>query len=116
MYLTELHTAISYCYRQLNLLDEYFSTLQQGIKLYPTDERLHFSLIIDLRQNGRIQESILSADHAAKCFPDDYTFQLLKYLTVPSIYENQAEINFFRQRYTQGLQKLIQYTSLKTTQ
>ncbi|MBN3949755.1 MAG: tetratricopeptide repeat protein [Nostoc sp. NMS7] len=112
----DIYWNLSYCYRQLNLLDEYFSTLQQGIKLYPTDERLHFSLIIDLRQNGRIQESILSADHAAKCFPDDYTFQLLKYLTVPSIYENQAEINFFRQRYTQGLQKLIQYTSLKTTQ
>ncbi len=112
----EIYWNLSHCYRQLNLLNEYFSTLQQGIKLYPTDERLHFSLIIDLRQNGRIQESILSADYAAKCFPDDYTFQLLKYLTVPSIYENQAEINFFRQRYTQGMQNLIQHTSLKTTE
>ncbi|MEH2005157.1 DUF5672 family protein [Nostoc sp.] len=110
----EIYWNLSYCYRQLNLLDEYFSTLQQGIKFYPTNERLHFSLIIDLRQNGRIQEAILSVENAAKCFPDDYTFQLLKYLIVPSIYENQAEINFFRQRYTQGLQNLIQHTSLKT--
>ncbi|MEH2150760.1 O-linked N-acetylglucosamine transferase, SPINDLY family protein [Nostoc sp.] len=110
----DIYWNLSHCYRQLNLLDEYFSTLQQGIKLYPRDERLHFSLIIDLRQNGRIQEAILSADNAAKCFPDDYTFQLLKYLTVPSIYDNQEEIHFFRQRYTQGLQNLIQNTSLKT--
>ncbi|MEH2392649.1 MAG: tetratricopeptide repeat protein [Nostoc sp.] len=112
----DIYWNLSHCYRQLNLLDEYFNTLQQGIKLYPTHERLHFSLIIDFRQNGRIQEAILSADHAAKCFPDDYTFQLLKYLTVPSIYDSQAEINFSRQRYTQGLQNLIQYTSLKTTE
>ncbi|MEH2312105.1 MAG: tetratricopeptide repeat protein [Nostoc sp.] len=112
----DIYWNLSHCYRQSNLLNEYFSTLQQGIKLYPKDERLHFSLIIDLRQNGRIKEAILCADNAAKYFPDNYTFQLLKYLTVPSIYDNKAEINFFRQRYTQGLQNLIQHTSLKTTE
>ncbi|MEH2078263.1 MAG: tetratricopeptide repeat protein [Nostoc sp.] len=112
----DIYWNLSYCYRQLNLLDEYFNSLQQGIKLYPTDGRLHFSLIIDLRQNGRIQEAILSAEKAANCLSDDYTFQILKYLTVPLIYENQGEINFYRQRYTQGLQNLIQHTSLKTTE
>jgi predicted O-linked N-acetylglucosamine transferase (SPINDLY family) len=112
----DIYWNLSHCYKQLNLLNEYFSTLQQGIKLYPTDERLHFSLIIDLRQNGRIQEAILSTENAVKCFPNDYTFQLIKYLTVPSIYQNQEEINFFRQRYTQGLQYLIQHQSLKTTE
>ncbi|MEH1912090.1 O-linked N-acetylglucosamine transferase, SPINDLY family protein [Nostoc sp.] len=94
----------------------FFTTLQQGLKLYPTDGRLHFSLIIDLRQNGRIEEAILSAENAAKCLPDDYTFQILKYLTVPLIYENQGEINFYRQRYTQGLRDLIEQTSIKTTE
>ncbi|MCC5606697.1 tetratricopeptide repeat protein [Nostoc sp. CHAB 5834] len=112
----DIYWNLSYCYRQLNLLDQYFNTIQQGIKFYPTDGRLHFSLIIDLRRNGRIQEAILSAENAAKSLPDDYTFQILKYLTVPSIYENQEEINFYRQRYTQGLQYLIQHTSLKTTE
>ena len=112
----EIYWNLSYCYRQLNRLDEYFSTLQQGIKLYPTDGRLHFSLIIELRQNGRIQEAILSSDNAAKLLPDDYTFQILKYLTVPLIYANQGEINFYRQRYTQGLRDLIEQTSIKTTE
>jgi predicted O-linked N-acetylglucosamine transferase (SPINDLY family) len=110
----DIYWNLSYCYRQLNLLDEYFNTLQKGIKLYPTDGRLHFSLIIDLRRNGRIQEAIFSAENAANCLSNDYTFQILKHLTVPSIYENQEEINFYRQRFTQGLQYLIQHTSLKT--
>ncbi|MEH1867868.1 MAG: tetratricopeptide repeat protein [Nostoc sp.] len=110
----DIYYNLSYCYRQLNQLDEYFQTLQQGIKLYPQEGRLHFSLIIELRRNGRIQEAILSAENAAKCLPNDYTFQILKYLTVPSIYENKEEINFYRQRFIQGLQDLIQQTSLRT--
>ncbi|MHC5819219.1 MAG: O-linked N-acetylglucosamine transferase, SPINDLY family protein [Nostoc sp.] len=112
----EIYWNLSHCYKQLNLQDKYFNALQQGIKLYPTDGRLHFSLIIDLRQNGRIQEAILSAENAAKCLPEDYTFQILKYLTVPLIYDNQGEINFYRQRYTQGLRDLIEQTSIKTTE
>jgi predicted O-linked N-acetylglucosamine transferase (SPINDLY family) len=110
----DIYWNLSCCYRQLNLLEEYFHTLRQGIKLYPTDGRLHFSLIIDLRRSGYIQEAILIAENAAQLLPDDYTFQILKYLIVPSIYESQEEINFYRQRFTQGLQDLIQQTSLKT--
>ncbi|MEA5567124.1 O-linked N-acetylglucosamine transferase, SPINDLY family protein [Anabaena sp. UHCC 0399] len=110
----DIYWDLSQCYRNLNLLDEYFETLQQGIKLYPTDGRLHFTLIIDLRRNRRIQEAIVSAEKACQDLPDDYTFKILKYLTVPSIYNNQEEIPFYRQRYTQGLQDLIEQTSLNT--
>ncbi|MGF1933572.1 MAG: glycosyl transferase family 1 [Nostoc sp. ChiQUE02] len=112
----EIYWRLSQCYRNLNLLDKYFHALQTGIKLYPTEARLHFSLIIDLRRNGLTQEAILSAENACKLLPDDYTFQILKYLTVPTIYNNQEEITFYRQRYIQGLQNLIQHTTLKTLQ
>jgi predicted O-linked N-acetylglucosamine transferase (SPINDLY family) len=110
----DIYCNLSYCYRQLNLLNEYFLTLEEGIKLYPTEGKLHFSLIIDLRRHGRIQEAISSAENAAKYLPNDYTFQILKYLTVPLIYESIEEISFYRQRFIQGLQNLIQQTSLKT--
>jgi predicted O-linked N-acetylglucosamine transferase (SPINDLY family) len=112
----DIYWNLSYCYRQLNLLKEYFNTLQQGIQLYPKEGRLHFSFIIDLRRNGHIQEAISSSEKANECLPDDYTFKILRYLIVPSIYENQEEINFYRQRFTQGLQDLVQQTSLKTTE
>ncbi|MBH8556284.1 O-linked N-acetylglucosamine transferase, SPINDLY family protein [Nostocaceae cyanobacterium CENA357] len=110
----EIYWRLSHCYRQLNLIDEYFNVLQEGIKLYPSEGKFHFTLIIDLRRNGRIQEAIGSAENAVKCLPDDYTFQILKYLTIPSVYDNEEEINFYRQRFIQGLQDLIQQTSLKT--
>lgn len=112
----DVYWNLSQCYRNLNLLDEYFQTLKQGIKNHPTDGRFHFTLIIDLRRNGRTQEAIYYADQACQCLPDDYTFQLLKHLTVPSIYNNPEEISFYRQRYTQGLQTLIAETSLNTVQ
>ncbi|WP_231866929.1 MULTISPECIES: FkbM family methyltransferase [unclassified Anabaena] len=110
----DIYWNLSQCYRQLNLLDEYFQTLEQGIENYPTDGRLHFTLIIDLRRNGRTQAAINCAEKACQCLPDDYTFKILKYLTVPTIYNTQEEIGIYRQRYSQGLQNLIQETSLNT--
>ncbi|HLO85226.1 MAG TPA: O-linked N-acetylglucosamine transferase, SPINDLY family protein, partial [Nostocaceae cyanobacterium] len=110
----DIYWNLSQCYRNLNLLDEYFQTLEQGIQHHPTDGRLHFTLIIDLRRNGRTEEAIYYADKACQCLPDDYTFRLLKHLTVPSIYNNPEEITVYRQRYTQGLQTLIAETSLNT--
>lgn len=110
----DIYWNLSQCYRNLNLLDEYFQTLQQAIQLYPRDGRFHFTLIIDLRRNRRIQEAIVSAEKACRDLPDDYTFKILKYLTVPSIYNNQEEIQFYRQRFIKGLQHLIEETSLNT--
>jgi glycosyltransferase involved in cell wall biosynthesis len=105
---------LSECYRQLNLVDEAFRILREGIKLYPTDGNLHFSLIRNLQQSGRIQEAISSALIASNALPDDYTFKIYKHLIVPIIYEKQDEISFYRERFIQGLQNLIQETSLNT--
>ncbi|MBF2009305.1 MAG: glycosyl transferase family 1 [Chlorogloeopsis fritschii C42_A2020_084] len=110
----EIYWHLSECYRQLNLLDEAFSTLQEGIKLYPTAGNLHFSLIMNLQQAGRIQEAISSALVASNELPDDYTFKIYKHLIVPIIYDKQDEISFYRERFTKGLQDLIQETSLNT--
>ncbi|MDM9379952.1 glycosyltransferase [Chlorogloeopsis sp. ULAP01] len=105
---------LSECYRQLNLVDKAFVILQEGIKLYPTDGNLHFSLIKNLQQAGRIQNAISSAITASNILPDDYTFKIYKHLIVPIIYEKQDEISFYRKRFIQGLQNLIQETSLNT--
>ncbi len=110
----ETYWWLSQCYRNLNLSDKCFSTLKEGIQMQPSDPRLNFPLIIDLRISGRNQEAIISAENACQLLPDDYTFQKLKYLTVPTIYDDQEETTFYRYRYTEGLQKLIQQTSLKS--
>ncbi|ULP72607.1 UDP-glucose:protein N-beta-glucosyltransferase [Nodularia sphaerocarpa UHCC 0038] len=100
----------------MNLLDQYLITLKEGLKAYPNDPRLHFTLIIELRINGYNQEAIISAENASQLIPDDYTFTLLKHLTVPTIYDHPEEIIFYRHRYIQGLQDLIHKTSLNTPQ
>ncbi len=107
---------LSECYRQLNLLDEAFRILREGIKLYPTEGSLHFSLVMNLRRSGQTQAAISSAIAASNSLPEDYTFKLLKQLIVPSIYDNREEISFYRERFTKGLQDLIQETSLKTAE
>jgi predicted O-linked N-acetylglucosamine transferase (SPINDLY family) len=71
---------------------------------------------VHLRRSGRTQEAISSAITASNALPNDYTFKLLKHLIVPTIYHSQDEISFYRERFTQELQELIQETSLKTTE
>jgi predicted O-linked N-acetylglucosamine transferase (SPINDLY family) len=110
----EIYWRFSQCYRNLNLIDNYLHILETGINLYPTSGMLHFTLIMDLKRYGRVEEAIACAEKACQYLPEDYTFVLLKYLTVPSSYNSLEEINFYRQRFTQGLQNLIQETSLKT--
>ncbi len=111
---SETYWRFSECYRQLNLLDDSFATLREGIQHHSTDGNLHFTLIINLRRAGRIQEAIDCANIASECLPNDYTFTLLKHLIVPSTYNNPEEISYHRQRYIEGLEKLIQETSLST--
>ncbi len=110
----ELYWRLSECFRHLNLSEQVLTTLQEGIRLHPTDGRLHFSLILNLQGNGRIQEAISCATTASSILPNDYTFKILKNLLLPIIYNTQDEISFYRNKFTTGLQDLIQHTSLET--
>ena len=110
----ELYWRLSECFRHLICYKQAASTLQEGIRLHPTDGNLHFSLIINLQTSGRIQEAISSATTASSLLPNDYTFKILKNLLVPIVYDTEDEISFYRQRFANGLQNLIQQTSLET--
>ena len=110
----ELYWRLSECFRQLKLLAQAFSTLQEGIRVYPTDARLHFTLIVNLQGNGYIQKAISRANTASNLLPNDYTFKILKNLLVPIFYESQDQISIYRQWFISGLQDLIQQTSLET--
>jgi predicted O-linked N-acetylglucosamine transferase (SPINDLY family) len=71
-------------------------------------------LIINLQRNGRIQEAIASANAASDSLPKDYSFQIIKNLIVPTLYDSKEDIIFYRQRFITGLENLIQQTSLET--
>ncbi len=111
-----IYDQLSQCYRNSNLIDEYFHTLKTIVELYPAEARFHFSLIIDLRRYGRFEASIEFSEKACQLFPDDYSFKILKYLAIPTIYNSLEEINFYRCNFAQGLENLIEQTSLVTPQ
>ncbi|MBD1804465.1 glycosyl transferase family 1 [Microcoleus sp. FACHB-SPT15] len=110
----ELYWRLSECFVHLNLPEQAFRILQEGIQLYPAEGVLHFSLIVNLQRSGRIQEAISRAKVALSLFPRDFSFKILKNLLVPTIYDNQREISLYRQRFTKGLQDLDREISLET--
>lgn len=108
----ELYSNFSECLRNLNRTEEAIAILEQGIRDYPTAGQLHFEIIKICQQNGRTQQAISSAETATKILPDEYVFKLFKHLTLPIVYDTSDEILFYKERYVQELEILIQQTSL----
>jgi predicted O-linked N-acetylglucosamine transferase (SPINDLY family) len=112
----ELYCNFSDCFRNLNRIEAAIAILESGIRHYPTAGQLHFQIIKIFQQNGRTQEAISRAETASQILPNEYVFQLFKHLTLPIVYDTSDEIQFYKERFVQELEKLIQQTSLKTPQ
>ncbi len=110
----EVYFHLSECLENLNRIEEAITTLQAGINYSKKDAQLHFQLIQFLHKNGKIKEAISAAEAASQLLPNEYVFKILKNLIVPIVYTKADEISFYRQRFVQGLQELIQKTSLET--
>ncbi len=108
------YIALTNCYQRLNQYEETINTYQEGIKLYPKAANLYFFLALALQEFGRTQEAIAVASEASQLLPDSLMLKLEKQRLLPIIYETEQEIEFYRCRFTQGLEELIQQTSLNT--
>lgn len=111
---SEAYYRLSECWQNLRKHDLALSALHAGVSAHPKSGKLHFLTIVRLRQQGRTPEALLAAEKAAKLIPNEYVFQILDKLMLPSIYDTPAEIDFYRPRFIDGLQKLIAQTSLET--
>ena len=112
----DVYFNLSEAHQKLQNFSASIQVLQSGTRSYPQDARLQFTLIIQLQQQGRIEEAIVQAETAAKLLPEDYTFQLLQYLLVPMIYDSVEEIDYYKQRFSQGLITLNQTTILDNSE
>lgn len=110
----ELYFNFSQCWRNLKRIEEAIAILERGIRHYPTAGQLHFELIKTCQQNGRTNQAISNSEIAADLLPNEYVFKLLKYLTLPIIYNTPEEIQFYRDRFVLELENLIHQTSLTT--
>lgn len=109
----EMYYHLADSYRQVKQLDLARKALQEGIQNNPTDRRLYFWLITTLQDTAQTETAIAIAETASKIFPD-YVFKFFKYLLLPIVYDSQEEIEYYRQKFIEGLDKLIQETPLET--
>lgn len=112
----ETYFCLSECWRNLKQIHHTVAILEEGIKYYPTAGKLYFYLITTLQQNGETEKAISMAEMAADVLPNEYVFQLFKNLLLPIIYDNPQEIKYYRQRFIDNLDRLIQQTSLNTAE
>lgn len=96
------------CYKNLNQYEKAISVYYEAIDLYPAASNLYLSLISILQNIGRIYDAAKVASEGLQQLPGDLGLQLKHKLILPILYEHQEEIDFYRQRFTQGLEELIQ--------
>jgi predicted O-linked N-acetylglucosamine transferase (SPINDLY family) len=110
----DFYVALADCYKSLDQYEEAIKTYQQAIKLYPQAAELYFWQATVLRDFGRTQEAITFATEASRLLPDSLVLKLVPQFLLPVIYETEEEIGFYRQKFIQCLEDLIQQTSLNT--
>lgn len=99
---------------EINCVEESLNFIQKGINHYPNETAFHHLMINILNENGRIQEAISSAKEAYTSHPDDFSIYIINQLILPSFYENYEQIAFYRQKYIQGLQNIINKIKLNS--
>ncbi|MFQ3680393.1 MAG: tetratricopeptide repeat protein, partial [Pseudanabaenaceae cyanobacterium] len=87
---------------------------EAALERFPEEEALHYEVMVQRLRGGDPLGAIAQAQEALTRFPENYTFRLWERLLVPTIYNDAAEIAFYRQRYAEGLAQLLQETVLAT--
>ncbi|WP_421659442.1 tetratricopeptide repeat protein [Leptothermofonsia sp. ETS-13] len=106
------YTMLANCYEQMQQHEAVIAVCQQGLVDYPATPHLHEQLIRALRETNQTEAAIAQAVQAAQTFPNHVYFRFQQHLLLPLLYQTSEEIQFYRDRFTQGLSTLIQECSL----
>ncbi|MEG5064186.1 tetratricopeptide repeat protein [Microcoleus sp. B3-A4] len=108
------YIAFADCYQLINQDHEALTVYEESTRLYPKEANLYFFWILALQKIGRTPEALAVASQASKLLPHALHLKREAELLLPVIYENSEEIEFYRQRFSQGLQNLSQHILLET--
>lgn len=111
-----IYIALTSCYQKLKQYEAVVTVCQQGMVHYPGEIELHQQLITALQESGHTETAIVQATQSALQFPDQWLFQLQKYLLLPCLYQTAEEVPIWRDRYAQGLTTLLEQTALTTSE
>jgi predicted O-linked N-acetylglucosamine transferase (SPINDLY family) len=102
------------CYKKLENYEAAFNIYREGISLYPKADWLYLNLAVAWQDYGDTEQAIAVLIQALQVIPDNFNLKLYQQLMLPIIYETTEEIKYYRQRFTQGLEVLVQQSSLET--
>ncbi|MGA7938156.1 MAG: tetratricopeptide repeat protein, partial [Kovacikia sp.] len=103
------------CYEKLTQYEAALEVCQQGIDRAPSGA-LQAQSIRVLQKIGQTPAAIEQATQAASQFPAEHLFRLQKNLLLPVLYQTQAEISFYHQRFSQGLKAIAGEIFLDTSE
>ncbi|MEG3838989.1 tetratricopeptide repeat protein [Microcoleus sp. herbarium14] len=110
------YIALADCYQLTNQEDEALKVYEESTRLYPKEANIYFFWILALQNIGRTQEAIAVASEASKSLPHALYLKREAEILLPVIYENSEEIEYYRQRFAQGLKNLSQQIYLETSE
>jgi protein O-GlcNAc transferase len=111
-----VYIEVAHCLAKLRWQGEVRTILEQGFLHVPPEHSypLHLWQIRWLEECNRTRDAIAAAQQASELFPEKFLLKIIQALSLPVIYESTEEIDEYRARFAQGLQKLNQELSLKT--
>lgn len=88
--------------------------LEQALNYCPDNQDLYLALVRVLKINGQAKEAIFYCEKALKLNPNHLILQWENFNILPILYNSQEEISFYRSRFTEELDKILNNISLKT--
>lgn len=110
----DAYIAAARCHKKLGEHEAAMAMLQEGLKSCSPALHLYQCIVFLLEECNRTQEAISAAHEAAVTFPDDVSMKLKEALLLPILYDTPDEVDHYRLRFEEGLQKVRKEIPLDT--
>jgi protein O-GlcNAc transferase len=110
----DAYIATARCHKKLGEHETAMAVLQEGRKSCSPTLHLYQCIVRLLEECNRTQEAISAAHEAAVSFPDDVSMKLKEALLLPILYDTPDEVDHYRLRFEEGLQKVRREIPLDT--
>ena len=104
----DAHNNLGAILKELGEPQKAMSSVQKAIQINPNHAGAHNNLGIVFKELGELQKAINCFQKAIQIEPNNLTSHWLSMNTFPVIYDNLKEINFYRKRFEEGIQKINQ--------
>ncbi|MGL5082265.1 MAG: tetratricopeptide repeat protein [Microcoleaceae cyanobacterium] len=108
----DVYLALADCYQQLEQDDQAIELYQLGLEHYPEAIELYLAWILMLQNTGQIQAALDLSELAVQHFSEEISLRFVCQRLLPILYETPLEIEFYRERLSQGLTDLVNMIDL----